>query len=815
MDFQSSIDFLSGTKKPKSEGGFDSALQFLEGLSAPPVAPLTPQQAQTQFAQIPFQPTAQPAPQAQAPQGNVLQRAIAPAASFLDVTLGGVAPGIIAPVTYAGSRAFGATPEQATASSQASAAPFVDPFGKMLGVSNLPQYKGETTRQIMDFVGANMGKGAAWISQQTGYPAADIENMMQTLTAGGGVAASRALAGRMGVSPAVTQVQEQFKQAQAARGRVEPIMTPEVAGAITPEAVATNAPEILNLNKKINDSFKQYEALGEKANSIDKDANYSDWLKASQEQMNFFDKELSPLYEQRAEIAGKGQLVVSKAPGIEVSYIEPTPVAPPNTPFITNPLQERIAPTSTTTPRPTIDNPFTEPMYAKTGQLPIEEQAYRAQTINELGIQRIREGTLTGDGKKTADEYATSQATGPSREILNNQLSDEQTALRNYAQKIIEKTGGSLGLDENALYNRGQAIAQPFDAFKNLLTEQMRNAYGAAKEVAADAPAVQPETFQKFLNTNSNFVVNDSFKSLRNGIKSHLTEQGLVNKDGSIKPMTVDQSEMLRQYINSNWNRDRSGIIHKLTDSIDNDVTKVAGTDVYEAARDIRTKMANLLEDPVGVSKIMDYDPKTPINRSTAFPDIPKAVEKMTPDQQAHLIKVLQDMPQELQPQAQKAIAEIKSQFANNIVASGGEGAWNAPKVTKYLKDNNRVLRILTEDPEMARMLTVLNDGGHFLRNDTQYKGAAIQTANMFDNPFIANTYKGIYTGIGGGIGYGIGSLLGGPTIGGLTGTSIGSGAGAALAVRKLQQKSSAKAVKETQKSLQPIQNVLKRLEKK
>jgi len=760
MDFQSSIDFLSGTKKPKSEGGFDSALQFLEGLSAPPVAPLTPQQAQAQFAQIPFQPSAQPAPQP-APQGNVVQRAIAPAASFLDVTLGGVAPGIIAPVTYAGSRAFGATPEQATASSQASAAPFVDPFGKMLGVSNLPQYKGETTRQIMDFVGANMGKGAAWISQQTGYPAADIENMMQTLTAGGGVAASRALAGRMGVSPAVTQVQEQFKQAQAARGRVEPVMTPEMAGAVTPETVAAVTPEV------------------------------------------------APV------VTPEGQLVVSKAPGIEVSYIKQTPDVPKDTPFITSPLQDNIAPTSTTTPRPTIDNPFTEPMYAKTGQLPIEEQAYRAQTINELGIQRIREGTLTGDGKKTADEYATSQATGPSREILNNQLADEQTALRNYAQKIIEKTGGSLGLDENALYNRGQAIAQPFDAFKNLLTEQMRNAYGAAKEVAADAPAVQPETLQKFLNTNSNFVVNDSFKSLRNGIKSHLTEQGLVNKDGSIKPMTVDQSEMLRQYINSNWNRDRSGIIHKLTDSIDNDVTKVAGTDVYEAARDIRTKMANLLEDPVGVSKIMDYDPKTPINRSTAFPDIPKAVEKMTPDQQQHLIKVLQDMPQELQPQAQKAIAEIKSQFANNIVASGGEGAWNAPKVTKYLKDNNRVLRILTEDPEMARMLTVLNDGGHFLRNDTQYKGAAIQTANMFDNPFIANTYKGIYTGIGGGIGYGIGSLLGGPTIGGLTGTSIGSGAGAALAVRKLQQKSSAKAVKETQKSLQPIQNVLKRLEKK
>jgi hypothetical protein len=280
--------------------------------------------------------------------------------------------------------------------------------------------------------------------------------------------------------------------------------------------------------------------------------------------------------------------------------------------------------------------------------------------------------------------------------------------------------------------------------------------------------------------------------------------------------MTVDQSELLRQYINSNWNPDRSRIIHKLTDSIDNDVTKVAGADIYESARGIRTKMANLLEDPVGVSKIMDYDPKTPINRSTAFPDIPKAVEKMTPDQQAHLVKVLQDMPPELQPQAQKAIAEIKSQFANRIAEIGGKAEdWNAPAVSKYLRDNNRSLRILTGDPLMARSLTVLNDGGHFLRQDKGYKGAAIQTANMFDNPFIANTYKGIYTGIGGGIGYGIGSFLGGPTIGGLTGTSIGSGAGAALAGRRLQQKSTARAIKQAQKSLRPISEVLTSLQKK
>ena len=780
MEFQSALDFLSGSKKPKEESatGFDSALQFLEGIQRPPVAPLTPQQAQSQLAQIPFQPSAQPAPQQMpqqmqqpAPQGNAVQRAIAPAASFLDVTLGGLAPGIIEPVTYAGSRAFGATPEQATQSSQAAAAPFVDPFGKALGVSQLPQYKGEASRQLMEFIGANMGKGAEYISQQTGLPVADIQNMMGTLVAGGGTVAGRALTGR-GVSPAVTQIQDQYAASLKSRQpRIEPTMTPE--GAVTPETVAAVTPEA----------------------------------------------PVAPV----APVAGaampevpmavpEGQLVTSKAPGIEVSYIKPTPDVPKDTPFITSPLQERIAPDSITTPRPTIDNPFVEPMYAKTGTLPVSEQLYRVETVKELGVPTIRDGTKLGDGFKTADEYVTAKTNGPNRDLFNQQIATEQQALRNYANGIVEKTGGSVGLDENALYNRGQAIAQPFDAFKTLLTEQMRGAYQAADEVAKGAPIIQLDSLQDVLKTNSLFVSKSEYKTLRNGVKEWLKEENLINKDGSIKPITVENAELLRKYINSEWTSLRSGLVHKLNDSIDNDVTRIAGKDIYESARAIRKKMANLLEDPVGVSKIMDYDPKTPINRATPFPKIPDSVEKMTPDQQAHLVKVLQDMPPELQPQAQKAIAEIKSQFANRIAEVGGKGEfWNAPAVSKYLKDNNRSLRILTGDPQMARSLTVLNDGGHFLRMDNGYKGAAIQFKNMYDNPLISGTTQALGGAIGGGIAYGMG---GGGAVGAAA-APFGAAYGRSVAAGKLERAAARSAARKGQESLRPISEVLTSLQKK
>jgi hypothetical protein len=101
-------------------------------------------------------------------------------AGLADTTLGGIAPGIIGPVTYAGARAFGASPESATATSQSATAPFERPFGKTFGVADTPEYKGEASQQLMDFIGKNVQKGSKWIAERTGVPEADVENMLGT-----------------------------------------------------------------------------------------------------------------------------------------------------------------------------------------------------------------------------------------------------------------------------------------------------------------------------------------------------------------------------------------------------------------------------------------------------------------------------------------------------------------------------------------------------------------------------------------------------------------------------------------------------------
>ena len=135
-------------------------------------------------------------------------------AGLADTTLGSIAPSIIGPVTYAGSRAFGASPEKATASSQAASAPFEKPFGRTFGVTETPEYKGEASQQLMDFIGKNVQKGSKWIAENTGLPEADVENMLGTLLVAAPVGVKK---GYQAAAPLVKQGIEAIPAVKSAR----------------------------------------------------------------------------------------------------------------------------------------------------------------------------------------------------------------------------------------------------------------------------------------------------------------------------------------------------------------------------------------------------------------------------------------------------------------------------------------------------------------------------------------------------------------------------------------------------------------------
>lgn len=125
------------------------------------------------------QPTGMPGPRQPASALTQFGRS---AASLADVTLGGVIPGAVQYLMPPVLRAAGRSPEQATASTQALVGAVDRPFGKTFGVSETPEYQQEAGRQVMDFIGQNFQKGAKFISDKTGLPVGDVENMMASLT---------------------------------------------------------------------------------------------------------------------------------------------------------------------------------------------------------------------------------------------------------------------------------------------------------------------------------------------------------------------------------------------------------------------------------------------------------------------------------------------------------------------------------------------------------------------------------------------------------------------------------------------------------
>ena len=140
-----------------------------------------PTQAANPFAQF-----AAPQPEAQSEvpgprKGNFFTGMGRGLASLADVTVGGVLPTIAQQVVYPVARAL-RTPEEATAITQGIVSAADRPFGKAFGVTGTPEYEQEASRRLMGFIGENFQKGANWISKQTGVPAADVENMMGSLT---------------------------------------------------------------------------------------------------------------------------------------------------------------------------------------------------------------------------------------------------------------------------------------------------------------------------------------------------------------------------------------------------------------------------------------------------------------------------------------------------------------------------------------------------------------------------------------------------------------------------------------------------------
>jgi len=156
------------------------------------------------------------APASEVPGPRSFSRRLGASAAGLADTVLGIVPQAIAETGYAGVRALEsvglAEPGRAQRGKEAFMRTFGTPVGSAANVTQTPEYRGEASQQLMQFIGENVGKGADWLASKTGVPKADIENMiftgMFTLPAAGRTAKRGYKAAAPVVGEAVSSVVE-------------------------------------------------------------------------------------------------------------------------------------------------------------------------------------------------------------------------------------------------------------------------------------------------------------------------------------------------------------------------------------------------------------------------------------------------------------------------------------------------------------------------------------------------------------------------------------------------------------------------------
>lgn len=343
-------------------------------------------------------------------------------------------------------------------------------------------------------------------------------------------------------------------------------------------------------------------------------------------------------------------------------------------PFSADPIPESVPPSPVSA---LLDLDTSRP---QVGGVPIEVQGTRSQVLKDIGIpdEIVRQSSITGDINIAKREKTISKTDTPQGLAIREGMDVEYQKMNEYANNIIEDSiGARAGASPES---RGQVIIDALEGYKDWYANEVKADYAKADAATEGKGGIKLSEFESDLKTPSNWVVKDSHKSLRNGIRSYLKELDLIGADGSIKPMGAKQAESLRQYINTNWTPDSAGIISRVNGKIDNGVFQALDDNSYVAARKRYKDFKNTFENPKGISSILKTDG---VNRTTSAESVGSKLQTLSVkdgQQFKHIYDSLDAVPDALKGQAARAKAEIQATIAEGILSKKGlnkvNGEW-------------------------------------------------------------------------------------------------------------------------------------------
>jgi F0F1-type ATP synthase delta subunit len=406
--------------------------------------------------------------------------------------------------------------------------------------------------------------------------------------------------------------------------------------------------------------------------------------------------------------------------------------------------------------------------------------------LEDIGVERFRNSALENNYKEASSQYITSKAdNGPYAKGIAEQIQHEKDALTNHFGGIESELGGTVprkgtSFEISDEMERGKNIKTDLEEAQQAHQEKTTQLYNQASQEVGAVP-VELGTLKEYLDKNSNFV-HAPEKSLRKGVNDYLSEQGLLDEHGEIKPMTVGQSEQLRKFINKQYNFETKGKVGDLVNTIDDDVFKNVQGKTYEDARAHFKAGKEIYNNPKAIKDLLSDEG---INQKIADEKVINKILSIDESQFGHLINTLKETGKT------KAISEIQTALVNRLKEAGkseiGEPFNVRAAAKERAKLSNKLNTAFADNPELLDKIDKGIEAGNILYIPTKYPGAAVQT-NLLKNKFSEIALQKAGTTIGAGVGGVFGGAIGG-AVGAAGGELLGNkGANALRSGRQAKQ---------------------------
>jgi hypothetical protein len=206
----------------------------------------------------------------------------------------------------------------------------------------------------------------------------------------------------------------------------------------------------------------------------------------------------------------------------------------------------------------------------ETGEQAVRRTAFEAEGLNPTRAQ------VTRDAGEFQAQQEASKTSGPVRSRLEQQEARLQGA---FEQKAIDTNGEII-----------TSTSTPIDEVLDrsiALDKEVGRLYQQAREAAPTGKDIRLTKLAQSLNNLSG--EENISGGLISSIRSNLLNRGIIDKKGKvIGRVSVDTGEQIRQDINSLFDSvsDRGRqLSRQLKDSLDEDVLKQSGTDLFDTAR--------------------------------------------------------------------------------------------------------------------------------------------------------------------------------------------------------------------------------------